>query len=117
MFKHCKHRDYFSIHKIFSRKFLPGAPFSQNPFLFSSSFFRFVSPFFFTSVNTFHISLYPPSPFFTSSSFLPQTPYCYIAVFLSSSSYSQNIKKNNGKFSKENFLLSVCNFFKTLISR
>nr|DAR29634.1 MAG TPA: hypothetical protein [Caudoviricetes sp.] len=82
MFKHCKHRDKFSIHKIFSRKFLPGAPFSQNPFLFSSSFFRFVSPFFFTSVNTFHISLYPPSPFFTLSPSSPKPPIAILQFFL-----------------------------------
>lgn len=45
MFKHCKHRDNFSIHKIFSEKFSPRRAFFQNPFLFSSSFFRFASPF------------------------------------------------------------------------
>ena len=43
MFKHCKHRDKFSIHKIFSEKFLPGRAFFQNPFLFSSPY-RLSSP-------------------------------------------------------------------------
>ena len=43
MFKHCKHRDKFSIHKIFSEKFLPGRVFFQNPFLFSSPY-RLSSP-------------------------------------------------------------------------
>lgn len=34
MFKHCKHRDKFSIHKIFSEKFLPGRAFFKIPSCF-----------------------------------------------------------------------------------
>ena len=48
MFKHCKHRDKFSIHKIFSEKFLPGRAFFQNPFfvfvLSSPPFLSFALP-------------------------------------------------------------------------
>ena len=34
LFKHCKHRDNFSIHKIFSKKFSPRRAFSKIPFTF-----------------------------------------------------------------------------------
>ena len=34
MFKHCKHRDKFSIHKIFSEKFLLGRAFFKIPSCF-----------------------------------------------------------------------------------
>ena len=71
MFKHCKHRDKISIHKIFSKKFLPRRAFSKIPFTFlsligasltlaSSIFPKFAlsSPFPpFTSFNTLHVLL------------------------------------------------------------
>ena len=82
MFKHCKHRDKFSIHKIFSEKFLPGRAFFQNPFLFSSSPSTSFPFSVFTSVNTFHISLYPPSPFFTLSPSSPKPPIAILQFFL-----------------------------------
>lgn len=81
MFKHCKHRDNFSIHKIFSRKFLPGAPFSQNPFLFSSSFFRFISLSLFLLPLTLSISHFIPLPHFSLFPLPPPNPlllYCSV---------------------------------------
>nr|DAQ05711.1 MAG TPA: hypothetical protein [Herelleviridae sp.] len=38
MFKHCKHREYFSIHKIFRENFSPHRTFFKIPFAFSSPY-------------------------------------------------------------------------------
>nr|DAO09203.1 MAG TPA: hypothetical protein [Bacteriophage sp.] len=83
MFKHCKHRDNFLIHKIFSGKFLPGRAFSKIP-----SCFRLLLPlhslFLFLLPLTLSISRFIPLPHFSLFPLPPPNP---LLLYCSSSSY------------------------------